>query len=156
MLENSGNAYDLYKRVMEQGYFCPVLYKTYALYATRGSVQSLSPALDWVIRPATPGGGGIIKDAGSLHPFFRTPPCRGGLYIRPAAFWPLTRTGRSEINPYKTHRTRRGGLYIRPRPLAAYAARVDQEIDPYKAHRTRRPVGAAISRPAAPGYSVWW
>ena len=53
MLENSGNAYDLYKRVMEQGYFCPVLYKTYALYATRGSVQSLSPALDWVIRPAT-------------------------------------------------------------------------------------------------------
>ena len=54
MLENSGNAYDLYKRVMEQGYFCPVLYKTYALYATRGSVQSLSPALDWVIRPATP------------------------------------------------------------------------------------------------------
>ena len=49
MLENSGNAYDLHKRMLEQGYLCPVLFKTYALYASRGAASGLNPALDWVV-----------------------------------------------------------------------------------------------------------
>ncbi len=49
MLENSGNAYDLHKRVMDQGYLCPVLFKSYAVYTTRGAAEDLEPALDWVI-----------------------------------------------------------------------------------------------------------
>lgn len=49
MLENAGNAYDLHKRVMDQGYLCPILFKTYTVYTTRGAVQDLTPAIDWVI-----------------------------------------------------------------------------------------------------------
>lgn len=49
MLENSGNAYDLHKRVMDQGYICPVVFKSYTVYTTRGAADDLSPALDWVI-----------------------------------------------------------------------------------------------------------
>lgn len=52
MLENSGNAYDLHKRVMDQGYLCPVVFKTYAVYTTRGAAQDLEPALDWVVHGA--------------------------------------------------------------------------------------------------------
>ena len=49
MLENSGNAYDLHKWVMDKGYLCPVLFKSYAVYTTRGAASNLSPAVDWVI-----------------------------------------------------------------------------------------------------------
>ena len=49
MLENAGNAYDLHKRVMDQGYLCPIVFKTYTVYTTRGAVQDLAPAIDWVI-----------------------------------------------------------------------------------------------------------
>lgn len=35
MLENAGNAYDLYKQVMDDGLFCPILFKRTALYAAR-------------------------------------------------------------------------------------------------------------------------
>lgn len=49
MLENSGNAYDLHKRVMDQGYLCPILFKRYTVYSTRGAAQDLDPAIDWVI-----------------------------------------------------------------------------------------------------------
>lgn len=49
MLENSGNAYDLHKRVMDRGLLCPVLFKSYAVYTTRGAASSLDPAVDWVI-----------------------------------------------------------------------------------------------------------
>jgi len=49
MLENSGNAYDLHKWVMDKGYLCPVLFKSYAIYTTRGAASNLSPAVDWVI-----------------------------------------------------------------------------------------------------------
>ena len=58
MLENSGNAYDLHKRVLEQGYLCPLLFKTYALYTARGATDGLSPAVDWPLgqlsRTSTP------------------------------------------------------------------------------------------------------
>lgn len=49
MLENSGNAYDLHKRIMDTGAFCPVLFKSYAVYTTRGTASQLDPAVDWVI-----------------------------------------------------------------------------------------------------------
>jgi len=49
MLENSGNAYDLHKQVMEKGYLCPILFKSYAVYTTRGAADELSPGVDWVL-----------------------------------------------------------------------------------------------------------
>lgn len=49
LLENSGNAYDLHKRIMDQGYLCPISFKSYTIYTTRGAAQDLAPALDWVI-----------------------------------------------------------------------------------------------------------
>lgn len=49
LLENSGNAYDLHKRIMDQGYLCPILFKSYTVYTSRGAAQELEPALDWVI-----------------------------------------------------------------------------------------------------------
>ena len=49
MLENSGNAYDLHKWIMDKGWLCPVLFKSYAVYTTRGAANGLDPALDWVI-----------------------------------------------------------------------------------------------------------
>ncbi len=49
LLENRGNAYDLHKRVMDQGYLCPIVFKSYTVYTTRGAARDLSPALDWVI-----------------------------------------------------------------------------------------------------------
>lgn len=48
-LENSGNAYDLHRHVLNRGYLCPVLFKTYAVYTTRGAVSGLDPALDRVL-----------------------------------------------------------------------------------------------------------
>lgn len=49
MLENSGNAYNLHKWVMDKGIICPILFKSYAVYTARGAAQNLNPALDWVI-----------------------------------------------------------------------------------------------------------
>ena len=49
MLENSGNAYDLHKWVMDKGWICPVLFKSYAVYTTRGAANNLDPAVDWII-----------------------------------------------------------------------------------------------------------
>lgn len=46
--ENEGNAYDLYACVLEQGLLAPVLFKTYAIYADRGSVPDLQPCLDGI------------------------------------------------------------------------------------------------------------
>ena len=45
-LENYGNYYSLYKHVMENGLLCPVLFRNYAVYATRGIVTDLAPARD--------------------------------------------------------------------------------------------------------------
>ena len=53
-LENSGNCYDLYQGVMENGYFCPLLFRSYAVMANRGVVGSLQPAVDSVFH--LPGG----------------------------------------------------------------------------------------------------
>ena len=45
-LANYGNYYSLYKYVMENGLLCPILVRSYAVYATRGVVTDLMPARD--------------------------------------------------------------------------------------------------------------
>ena len=59
-LENSGNCYDLYKSVMENAYFCPLLFKSYAVMANRGVISNLQPAVDNVFHLA---GGRSLADA---------------------------------------------------------------------------------------------
>ena len=59
-LENSGNYYDLYRGVMDNGYFCPLLFKSYAVMANRGVISSLQPAVDCVFHTA---GGRSMSDA---------------------------------------------------------------------------------------------
>ena len=45
-LENHGNYFTLHKLVMDQGLLCPVLLRSYSIYATRGLVSDLTPARD--------------------------------------------------------------------------------------------------------------
>ena len=45
-LENQGNYYTLHKEVMDRGLLCPILFRSYAVYATRGLVSDLQPARD--------------------------------------------------------------------------------------------------------------
>lgn len=45
-LENSGNYYDLCQISTQDAMLCPILFRTYAVYATRGLVNDLAPARD--------------------------------------------------------------------------------------------------------------
>jgi ABC-type transport system substrate-binding protein len=45
-LANSGNYYNLHEMVMEDAQLCPILFRSYAIYATRGLVTELTPARD--------------------------------------------------------------------------------------------------------------
>ena len=45
-LENHGNYYTLYDTVMKNGLLCPILVRSYAVYATRGLLTELTPARD--------------------------------------------------------------------------------------------------------------
>lgn len=45
-LKNSGSYNDLFATVMDDASICPVLFKYYAVYMSRGTVEYLSPALD--------------------------------------------------------------------------------------------------------------
>ena len=45
-LENHGNYYTLHQTVMEDGRLCPILFRSYAVYATRGLLTDLTPARD--------------------------------------------------------------------------------------------------------------
>ena len=45
-LENSGNYSDLYKAILNDGRLCPVVFRNYAVYATRGMLDDLYPARD--------------------------------------------------------------------------------------------------------------
>ena len=47
-LANYGNYYSLHQRVMEDGRLIPVLFRSYAVYATRGLLTGLTPARDSV------------------------------------------------------------------------------------------------------------
>lgn len=45
-LANRGNYYTLHQTIMEDGRLCPVLFRSYAVYATRGLLTGLTPARD--------------------------------------------------------------------------------------------------------------
>ena len=45
-LANHGNYYTLHQTVMDGGLLCPVLFRSYAIYADRGLLTELSPARD--------------------------------------------------------------------------------------------------------------
>lgn len=45
-LENHGNYYTLHQNVMDNGYITPILFRSYAVYATRGLLTDLTPARD--------------------------------------------------------------------------------------------------------------
>ena len=45
-LTNYGNYYTLYKYIMENGLLCPVLFRSYAVFATRGLITDLQPSRD--------------------------------------------------------------------------------------------------------------
>lgn len=45
-LANRGNYYSLHKSVMDDGRLCPILFRSYAVYATRGLLTGLTPARD--------------------------------------------------------------------------------------------------------------
>jgi len=45
-LENHGNYYTLHQTIMDNGMICPVLFRSYAIYATRGLLTGLTPARD--------------------------------------------------------------------------------------------------------------
>lgn len=48
-LANHGNYYSLYKYVMDKGLICPVLFRNYAVYGTRGLLTELEPARNNVL-----------------------------------------------------------------------------------------------------------
>lgn len=45
-MENIGNYYTLHKTIMDEGLFCPVLFRSYAVYAERGLLTELQPSRD--------------------------------------------------------------------------------------------------------------
>ncbi len=45
-LANYGNYYSLYKYILENGSICPVLFRSYAVFAARGMLTGLKPARD--------------------------------------------------------------------------------------------------------------
>jgi peptide/nickel transport system substrate-binding protein len=45
-LANQANFYNLHKEVMDDGQLCPILFRSYAVYATRGLVTKLTPSRD--------------------------------------------------------------------------------------------------------------
>ena len=45
-LENHGNYYTLHQTIMEGGLLCPVVFRSYAVYATRGLLTQLTPSRD--------------------------------------------------------------------------------------------------------------
>lgn len=45
-LANHGNYYTLHKTVMDNGLLCPVLFRSYAVYGTRGLLTTLTPSRD--------------------------------------------------------------------------------------------------------------
>lgn len=47
-LANHGNYYTLHKTVMDEGLLCPVLFRSYAIYGTRGLLTTLTPSRDTV------------------------------------------------------------------------------------------------------------
>ena len=59
-LANSGNYYNLHEQIMEEGYLIPLLFRSYAIYATRGVLTELNPARDHIFYYST---GRTLSDA---------------------------------------------------------------------------------------------
>lgn len=51
-LGNSGSYPELCAQLMQQAPFCPVVFKGYAIYVTRGAISSITPAVDYVFHNA--------------------------------------------------------------------------------------------------------
>ena len=51
-LENSGSYPELCAQVMQLAPICPVVFKSYALYVSRGVLTSITPGVDYVFRNA--------------------------------------------------------------------------------------------------------
>ena len=64
-MENSGNYYTLHSSVMANGMLCPVLFKSYAVYATRGVISNMYPAIDNVFHSSN---GRTLSDAINAAP----------------------------------------------------------------------------------------
>ena len=47
-LANIGNYYTLHQKVMEEGMLCPILFRSYGVYAERGLITDLTPARDCI------------------------------------------------------------------------------------------------------------
>ena len=47
-LANAGNYYTLHQEVLEDGMLCPILFRSYAIFAQRGLFSDLNPARDSV------------------------------------------------------------------------------------------------------------
>lgn len=47
-LANRGNYYTLHQNILESGVICPILFRSYAIFARRGVFQDLSPARDYL------------------------------------------------------------------------------------------------------------
>lgn len=45
-LENHGNYFTLHKQIMDNGMICPILFRSYAIFASRGRVSNIAPARD--------------------------------------------------------------------------------------------------------------
>lgn len=69
-LDNSGNYYDLQRNVMEHGYLCPILFKSYAVMANRGVISNLQPAVDNVFHLP---GGRTLADASTTYEALTNP-----------------------------------------------------------------------------------
>ncbi len=48
-LENEGNYYTLHQLAMEDAMLCPILFRSYAVYATRGTLSEMEPARDQIL-----------------------------------------------------------------------------------------------------------
>lgn len=51
-LANSGSYVTLCSQIMSEGLLCPVVFKSYAVYATRGVISNLTPGVDYLFRNA--------------------------------------------------------------------------------------------------------
>lgn len=51
-LANSGSYEKLCSQIMSEGLLCPVVFKSYAVYATRGVISTLTPGVDYLFRNA--------------------------------------------------------------------------------------------------------
>ena len=51
-LANSGSYVDLCSQIMSEGKLCPVVFKSYAVYVTRGMISSITPAVDFLFHNA--------------------------------------------------------------------------------------------------------